>query len=205
MIAKKKLIIRLFYFSILYLSCKNTDNSASIMQDSARSAVKNDTQALQSKSADNGKNGEDEDMDKIISNYIKKYKTPFLFDSIYAIGNDSFDVSLTHYCLMDSAIKIPKRYLRVYNLDSFITHNFETALKVKKNGKMLLDKKITKNDFGKYLYPDLKNYGVLFYPEIRLDGSSFNIDYSISIPLTDVGIGIIMKIDKDGKIDYIAR
>jgi hypothetical protein len=48
----------------------------------------------------------------------------------------------------------------------------------------------------------LKEYGVLFCPEINLSEDTIQLDYSISIPLTDVGAGVEMIINRDGSVVY---
>jgi hypothetical protein len=44
--------------------------------------------------------------------------------------------------------------------------------------------------------------GVLLYPEVRKENGRIFIDYSISIPLTDVGMPVNVELKADGVIIY---
>jgi len=48
----------------------------------------------------------------------------------------------------------------------------------------------------------LQEYGALLCPLMELVNESIELDYSISIPLTDAGIGVTMVINCDGGIGY---
>jgi hypothetical protein len=149
--------------------------------------------------------GEDNPGGNLTSNfneYVAQYKNPCLIDSVFTIGADTFKLHLKHYCLMDSAIKVPKKYVDMYKLDSFVTHNFVTTVRLDKNNKTILQRTVYKKDFEKFLYPQLKEYGALFCPSMHLLNDTIELDYSISIPLTDVGIGVTMVINRDGTIAY---
>jgi hypothetical protein len=106
---------------------------------------------------------------------------------------------------MDSAITVPKQYVNIYKLDSFVTHNFVTEVKLDKNSKTIFQATVYKKNFEKFLYPQLKEYGILFCPEINLSRDTIELDYSISIPLTDIGVGVEMIINRDGSVVYKAR
>jgi hypothetical protein len=44
----------------------------------------------------------------------------------------------------------------------------------------------------------LNKYATLLYPTLKLNNDSIQIHYNISIPVTDVGIGIKINFDKKG-------
>lgn len=146
-----------------------------------------------------------EDLRSILSDYVQQYNNPYVVDSSYIMEKDTIKVSLKHYCLMDSAITIPKKYVGMYKLDSLVTHNFITLLRVEKNGKEVVNRKIQKEDFEKYLEPSLQNYAVLFSPIVKKGESFIVLNYSISIPLTDVGIGVRSVINQDGTVSFEKR
>jgi hypothetical protein len=105
---------------------------------------------------------------------------------------------------MDSAIRVPKKYVYMYKVDSFVTHNFASDILLVKNNKEILRETLYKKDFQRLLPQELKAYGALFCPELEIKNDSIWLDYSISIPLTDVGIGVHTIIDKDGRLTYSA-
>jgi hypothetical protein len=106
---------------------------------------------------------------------------------------------------MDSSIVIPKKYVGIYGLDSFVTHSFRTSIKVEEDNKRLFEGVILKANFEKYLDTTLKKYGVLLYPGIVKSNDNIKVNYSVSIPLTDIGIGVSMIIKKEANIDFKGR
>jgi hypothetical protein len=145
----------------------------------------------------------EEYLKEFYADYIKSYSTPFNIDTSFTIGNDTFNLTMQHRCLMDSAIIVPgSYYLKFYGFDSLLTHNFITSVRLSKNGNIILNRDITKEDFNKFMFENLNKYAVLRFPDFRLVSDSIFLSYSITIPLTDVGIGAHAKIDKDGKIAF---
>lgn len=53
------------------------------------------------------------------------------------------------------------------------------------------------------MHPEEEKYGALFYSGFKLLNDSIELHYSISIPLTDVGIGVVIRLDRDGRIVYM--
>lgn len=175
-------------FAIFCFGCNNTSTDGPFSdQDSI-------------KKSDKETNKGDGELNEIVEQYTQMYSTPFISDSSYLLGNDTFRVSLRHACLMDSAVVIPQKYVGIYGMDSFTTHNFASSIKVEKNGVIVVEKDISKNEFDKFLDSSLKAYGVLLYPSVKSFADSIEISYSVSIPLTDVGVGVGMAIKKDGTI-----
>jgi len=150
-----------------------------------------------------GDEQEGESLDSIYSQYVALYKHPYVIDSSFVIGGDRFHFYLKHFCLMDSAIRLPKRYTDIYKMDSFVTHNFTTELKMEMNNSVLYEKTVHKVDFNSFLFPEEKKYGVLLSPDFRRSDDTIRLRYSISIPLTDVGVGVTMMISKNGAVSYL--
>ena len=140
---------------------------------------------------------------EIYKECIDRYTHPVIIDTVFRIGGAPYHLRLKHYCLMDSTIHLPKDYVTPFHLDSFVTHNFVSDLSLEKEGREILRRSFVKNDFDKFLYPEEKSYGVLLCPNLRLGGDSIQLGYSISIPLTDVGVGAYVTIDADGHVNRI--
>lgn len=184
-------------FCLMLYSCNNGGSGDAADQQLIDSAEIQDSIVKENVSKNPAADEDSEELGSILSDYIQQYSKPYVFDSSYVFGEDTIKVLVKHFCLMDSAIIIPKKYVGMYKLDSLITHNFVTLLKVEKNGKEVVNRKIQKKDFEQYLDPYLKSYATLLYPDIKKLEGSIALDYSISIPLTDVGIGVraIIKLD----------
>jgi hypothetical protein len=191
-------LLLLIFCAVLY-SCNNNRNGDATDQQLSDSAKIQDSVVKENVSQKPAEDEDSEELGNILSDYVQQYSKPYVFDSSYVFGEDTVKVLVKHFCLMDSAIIIPKKYVGMYKLDSLITHNFVTLLKVEKNGKEVVNRKIQKNDFEQYLDPYLKSYATLLYPHIKKLEDSIALDYSISIPLTDVGIGVraIIKLDNN--------
>ena len=143
------------------------------------------------------------DQKDILSEYIKGYDKKKIIDTSYQTGKDKFHLHLEHYCLFDSNIHEPKKYVALYGLDSFITHSFEANIILKKNGVEVLNSKIRKENFDSMpVDSSLVNYGALLYPTFRFVNENAEIGFSISIPLTDVGVGMSVRLDNNGKLTY---
>lgn len=142
-------------------------------------------------------------LNDLYNDYISYYTRPCMLDSSFVLGTDIFHLQYKHICLMDSAITLPRKYVSLYKLDSFVTHNFITQVRLEKNDKIILQKTVYKKDFNSLIDSSLKEFATLRYPFLRVGDSSITLDYSISIPLTDVGMGVRMVIDGKGKVLYV--
>ena len=198
---------------LMLVSCNNNvkvknDHDSSVVTDSPVREVysKASSDSIRNGKSENKKNGNTEnpdgDVNEIYAEYVSNYKKPCLIDSSFVIDGNKYVIDLSHYCLMDSAVVVPKKYVYMYKLDSFLTHNFVTKLSIKKDNKTIVERTISKKDFEKFLYPQLKQYGVLFCPALKISNGFFTLDYSISIPLTDVGVGTSAQIDHNGNIHF---
>jgi hypothetical protein len=179
----------------LFFSCTNN---------ASKSYTKNDTSLVKIKKQ-LVKSNHNHELDSALEDYLKGYKTPYTKDTSFLVGNDTLRIKIKHYCLLDSAISLPERYLTIYNLDSFITHNFESKIQLIKNEMLILNTIVKKESFAQFLNPELAKYGVLLYPGVRKEDDRIFIDYSISIPLTDVGIPVNIELKGDGTIIYSAH
>ena len=141
------------------------------------------------------------DLTTIRREYIASYKDEIRLDTLISLnaGNKA-RVQSRYFCLFDSAIHVPGRY----NLDDttqvFITHNFVHRIRITIGKEVIFDRTIRKSDFADSLFPELLEYAVLCHPNFDFDESRqlFQFQYSVSIPVTDVGVGISTTIDQSG-------
>lgn len=140
--------------------------------------------------------------DSLMVTLLKSYKDTFKKDSvnIIAIG-DTESVRVKHYCTYDGKINLPAKYLNVYGLETFKTHNFVSEVEFKINSKIIFKGIIKKESFH-LAGEDLKKYGVLSLPDVAVSGKELVIAYGIGVPLTDYYQGYIIGIDSTGKIKY---
>lgn len=195
----KQTIILSLLINVL-ISCKNTSNQTT-------ASIKNvDTvHEVSQKKEDEGEAEAEPDLNTILSDYKEMAGKTFIEDTILTIENDTFRISLKHYPLADSLVIVPKKYVGIYKLDSFTTPGFKTSVTIVKDGKTILQREISKNDFQEFLAPALKNYAVLLYPYVSSVNNHIELHYSISVPLTDVGIGVGAIVDKDGGVEFKLR
>ena len=105
-----------------------------------------------------------------------------------------------HFCLKDNAINLPGKILKIYRLKEFRTHSFQSTLRIVAGKKIILDTVIPKAMFTKYLFAEENEFGVLLYPKLLFSPNKLSVNYSISVPLTDVGVGVSLETDCSGKL-----
>ena len=145
----------------------------------------------------------EENLDTVLHRTVAGFRQPYVVDTLFEMDGNTFQLHLKHYCLMDSALRLPKTYTDIYKLDSFVAHNFATQVKLDRDGKTILARTVYKKDFEKFLFPELREYATLFAPSVKIVHDTILLGYSISIPLTDVGIGATMVIDNKGGVHFI--
>jgi hypothetical protein len=144
------------------------------------------------------------DIRKLRKEYILSYNKPIEFESLHTgKQGERIKVLGKYYCLFDSAIVVPGKYNYDDTTKTFMTHNFAEDIIVVSNNDTILKKTITKNDFINQLPQYLKDYAVIFEPKFEgYDSTSdtFAFDFSVSIPLTDVGQLMILSLRRSGEI-----
>jgi len=132
---------------------------------------------------------------------IASYDKPVFIDTFFVANGKKLEVLFHYWCTMDSSIIVPAKY----NFDTdkdFVTHDFISDLTVLSGKDTVFKKHITKATFNNLLDTldtPLKKYATLLGPTVSINRDSIQIYYSISIPVTDVGIGVNIKFDKNGK------
>lgn len=109
-----------------------------------------------------------------------------------------------HYLAFIEAVTFYHQYQRTERVDEDTGERYIeiSSMKVEKNGTGILDTMIYKKDFNRFLDENLRQYGVLLYPVLKASNDIIQINYSISIPLTDVGTGVTAKISKEGVLSF---
>jgi hypothetical protein len=132
--------------------------------------------------------------------FISLYKQPVYIDTSFVEDGKNYKIIFHHFCTMDNALVVPAKYNFDTNKD-FTTHNFASDLIFLSDKDTLFKKNIEKTTFNcilDTLDTPLKKYATLLYPTLNFKNDSIQINYSISIPVTDVGIAVDIKFDKKG-------
>ena len=181
----------LFYFIILtVLGCSSGSKGANAQADTAKMA--NATGDKQVEEAENEIDFRKE--------FISLYRQPVLIDTFFITGDKKYKVLFHHFCTMDNGLVVPARYNFDINKD-FVTHNFVSDLSVISGKDTVFNKRIDKsmfNDLLDTMETPLKKHATLLYPNLSMKNDSIIIHFSISIPVTDVGIGTEIRFDKEG-------
>jgi hypothetical protein len=127
--------------------------------------------------------------ESILHNFSAKRTTPIIIDTLFTFDNTSYRLRINYYCLLDSALIVPMQYVEDYGILEFITNNYAADIKLfKNNDDEILDTSITKNDFINILkVPDPIKYRLLFQPIVSITTDSVAVNFSLSVPLTDIG------------------
>lgn len=149
--------------------------------------------------------GNDQSYEEMQSEYIKRYSEKNVIDTcFYGLNNKIINLKFEYYCLFDT-LTIPTKYDWGNSPHNFKTHNFASHVVLSVDSKKIVSRTITKEDFKKVLDESLIKYGVLLYPNIRgfdKETGLISIQYSLSIPLTDVGTSVKLDIALDGKLFF---
>lgn len=132
--------------------------------------------------------------------FISLYQKPVIIDTFVINHGKKYAIIFRHLSAMDKGLVVPAKYNFDTNKD-FTTHNFVSDLTVLSDKDTVFKKFINKAVFNSLLDThdtSLKKYATLLYPTLTLNNDSIQIHYSISIPVTDVGIGVVIKFDKKG-------
>jgi hypothetical protein len=130
------------------------------------------------------------------------YSNPISIDTSFDRKGKKYRALFRHFSTMDNALTIPAKY----NFDTdtdFVTHSFESELILLSERDTLFKQQITKLTFDKLLDSTLRKYSTLLYPDFYIETDSIKIHYSISIPVTDIGIGATISFDQKGKFTIV--
>jgi hypothetical protein len=147
-------------------------------------------------------------MIKMKENYIHGYlQTEHHHFSARGNKKEELVVDCDYKCLFDSAVKIPNTYYGYDTTNLFVTHSYGYKVIITKNKDTIFNRQFLKSDFDSLLSEELKKYAIIWnspscegfdYPKNR-----FKFTGNITIPLTDVGMGINFYIDLNGNFTSI--
>ena|GEM_PF-1409981 len=130
--------------------------------------------------------------------YIERqYDKVQILDTSFVIDGLDYDFICRHFCNKEERLTVPAKY----NFDTkqdFKTYNFVTDLMLVSKKDTILRKRVEKIDFKIDSDTVLMNYATLLFPNISLKGDTISVNYSISIPGTDIGRPFSFQIAKDG-------
>jgi len=205
----RRLISGIWIVPILLFSCHSHTRVREVVVDSAfdttlsdRDKIFDTSKKLISLPHTDSAEGGEEELKGFFNDYIASYTRPCVIDSSFQLASSRFRILVKDSCLMDSAITIPKGYVEMYKLDSFVTHTFISKIRVEKDGLLVLERVVVVNDFKHLIDILLQRYATLRCPYLRLKGDSILLGYSISIPLTDLGSLEYVVIDARGNVSF---
>jgi hypothetical protein len=136
-----KLVIKLIMgigLCINIIGCNNqTETSASTQP----AAPTSDTVKQENKKTDTG--FAEIDLHKELQDYIKAYKDTVSVDTSFEYNHEKLKISFRHYCTYDSALHLPGKYIEIYGLKKFTTHDFKSILKISSGENVIIDTAIT--------------------------------------------------------------
>jgi len=175
------------FIFLTLLGCSSEQGKLNTKTDTTKTITKVDTISK-----------EDESQVGFRKEFIAAYPKPVFIDTFFVYNGKKFEAVFRHFCTMDKGLVVPARYNFDTNKD-FATHNFISDLILLSDNDTLFKKQITKSTFDNLLDSSLKKYATLLYPNFYIKNDSIEINYSISIPVTDIGVSVNIKFDKKGK------
>ena len=184
---------------ICIVSC--TSNQESHFE-SANTVVVEDSTDVENSTAIKDEPVKERTLEEIIKGFTDLYATAVKFDSAFIVGPDIYQIEFEHFCLFDKGVVVDSPYVGNYKMGRLVANNFASHLTVLKNGKPLFTKNITKKDFQGKVESALIKEGVLLFPNFQFVSNTFFFTYSLSIPITSVGVPVECKIDLNGNTEY---
>ena len=135
-----------------------------------------------------------------VRDYAKSYKLDTTFRDVFG---KPVHVLTNYYCLFDSAVTIPGRYVWEDTTKTFTTHNYAHDITIVRDHDTIFKRTITKADFADLVNPEWRSYSVLFDPpnfEYDTAKAVYRFGYSLTIPITDLGEGWSLLIDNNGRM-----
>lgn len=183
------------FIFLTLLGCSSGENKSTTQADATKTSKQIDSTKAAAK-VDTTEE-EDESQVDVRKELIASYEKPILIDTFFIDDSKKVEAVFRYLCTRDSAIKVPARY----NFDTkkdFVTHDFISDLTLLSGKDTLFKKQITKSTFDNLIDSSLKKYATLLFPVFSIDNDSIKIEYSITIPVTDVGVGVYVKFGKNG-------
>src|SRR6476646_2108872 len=137
----------LIALSLFLVACGGS--TSNIKRYTARGTIDSQKISNKSKSADDS---DFENPDTVLHDYYRTCKDTFKIDTTIYSNKKPVHIQFQHYSTNDSAIHLPDYYVSTYGLKNFVTHDFESHLRVTSNDSVLADATIDKNTFVQYAH-----------------------------------------------------
>ena len=164
--------------------------------------VESDTTKVETSNNINDSSEDEPTYQDMQKEYTLMYNKEIDIDTSLQVKGQIFNLRFKHYCLFDTLV-IPSKYSWAESPKDFYTHNFASKLLVTEGNDTLVNTIIKKDMFNQLLDESLIKYGVLSNPNFRGYNQTKDViqfQYSISVPLTDVGKGVLLDIGLNGEI-----
>lgn len=182
-------------------NCNSNSKGRTENIDSLENQKKIDAQMAKGDQPDDEQEGPT--FEEVKRDLLSSYNKTEIIDTSLIDGKDSLHVYSKYYCLHDSSLTVPKRY--IWGGDKpkdFIANTFANKIVVVNNKDTVFNRVIKKDDFLSVINDEEKKYATLFGPHFHgfnKTTKELTFSYSVSIPLTDVGVPACLVIDKKGK------
>ena len=137
----------------------------------------------------------------IVSEFRDSVQRETTLDTTQYEGVDTVRLVIHMARVPAGSFLLPGRYLQDVGLDSFRAWNMSSTIRFFVNGREKAERRLQKADFDAcQMDRNIRKYGVLMFPEAdSLSKKGFSINYSLTIPMTDVGTSLNVK-GRDGRI-----
>ncbi|SEW40136.1 hypothetical protein SAMN05428988_5233 [Chitinophaga sp. YR573] len=174
---------------LIVIGCNNSVQPSNSIHDSI--ALQKPDTAIHNVTNDSEGEFEGVDLKKVKEDWIASYKDTITTDTTFLAGKKEIHLFLKNYCLFDSSLVIPKKYVEFYGMDKFVSNNFATSLLLQVDGNNVIDTIINKSTFENAIIKEdfmyLYDYGALVFNSIEIHNDHVDIIYTIIVPLSDVG------------------
>jgi hypothetical protein len=137
-------------------------------------------------------------LQEIVDTFKAMYNDHIMIDTSFFRGKDQLHVVYEYRCLRDSGVVVPEKYVSIYDMKQFVTHHFKSNIAVYKNGKTIAATDIYNDMFN--IDEQKRVFAVLFTPQIKFNSDHVLIRHSLSIPLTDIGEQVLVRVYYNGNV-----
>lgn len=180
-------MLKYIFLVLIVAGCSHARTDKSYLSDSVL-----DTADMK---ADSG-NVVEPDFSDALQEFNELYRAPTILNSTINTSEDTLQFMLKHFSLADSIV-VPKKYNWGADKFDYVVRNVASRITITRNDEVLVDTTLTKENFVHLLDDNLKAYGVLMFPAYQGYDSAdrlFIVNYSVSIPCTDVGKLVSLKV-----------
>ncbi len=196
-----KLLITSACIALLF-SCNNLSPNSK----KTTSAIKKADRSQKDKSiaaSDEDDGNVEPSFDEVKAELLSRYNKVEHVDTTIIVEKDTLHIQEKYYCLKDNAVIVPKKYLWGGDTTKdFVTHNFVSCIVIIKNKDTIINKTFRKSDFDNVVNPEERKYAIIFtasFAGYKKLYDSIVFCYSITVPLTDVGVPACIAVNRKGE------